>query len=55
MLDVLKLEGVCYLYKMVVAVRVSPPVKGKVPKLNMLELVSVVNNTYRVSKVTNNG
>ncbi|XP_045182148.2 uncharacterized protein LOC123540886 [Mercenaria mercenaria] len=36
---------------MVVAVRVSPPVKGKVPKLNMLELVSVANNRYKTSKL----
>lgn len=37
---------------MVVAVRLSPPLKGKTPKLNMLELVNVANNRYTVSKVT---
>ncbi|WAR16289.1 hypothetical protein MAR_030883 [Mya arenaria] len=37
---------------MVVAVRVSPPMKGRVPsRLNMLELVSVANNRYTVSKL----
>lgn len=36
---------------MVVAVRISPPAKGKVPKLSMLELVSVANSTYTISKL----
>lgn len=38
-------------YKMVVAVRTSSPIKGKVPKLSMLELVTLVNNRYKKTKL----